>query len=166
MAPLVRECGEQVESPVVTLHEHLGHAGCVAEVSVDLKRRMGVEKVGIDAAAQHIVDDGVGVIAVLQTCPEIDFPAYRPAGGLVAALYHGVAHGLEKFRGGVGRYLCRGIKTEGVRYVAVAVLGFVIVAEPLLELVMASYVHGRELGYGGRERVDVGLSFAKHTGCT
>lgn len=67
IAPLVRECGEQVQGTVVALHQHLGHAGCVAEVAVNLERGVCVKQVGVYASAQHVVDDGVGVVAVLRT---------------------------------------------------------------------------------------------------
>ena len=46
-----RQRGQQVELAGMALQQHLGDAGRRAEVAVDLKRRVRVEQVGVDATA-------------------------------------------------------------------------------------------------------------------
>ena len=84
---------------VVALEQHLCHSCGIAEVAVYLERRMGIEEVGIQFSVgtgeealrsrdelYHIPDYGEGVVSVQKPCPEVDFPAYAPSGGLVASL--------------------------------------------------------------------------------
>ena len=93
------------------LHQHLGDAGGEREVAVDLERRMGVEQVRVDPAAravararvvadrpQQVLHQDVGVVAVLEACPEVDLPAERPAGAVVAADLEGALRRGEKLR--------------------------------------------------------------------
>ena len=41
--------GQQLDFPIMALQQHLGNASRAAKVAIDLKRRMGAEKVGISA---------------------------------------------------------------------------------------------------------------------
>ena len=80
----------------VGLHQHLRDAGGHAEVAVDLEGRVGVEQVGVDAAAarvararrvdepEQVADEAVRVVAVAEARPQVDLPGHRPAGAVVA----------------------------------------------------------------------------------
>ena len=77
------------------MQEHLGNACTRAEVSVNLKRSMGIEKVEVDAAGPLIdvvrrgmtqgrTQDAVGMVAIKGARPKVDFPPHRPPGRHVA----------------------------------------------------------------------------------
>ena len=88
---------QQLDFAGVGLQQHLADAGGVAEVAVDLERRVGVEEVCVHAAAvpvvharvadepQQVADEFVGAVAVVQARPEVDLPGGAPAGAHVAA---------------------------------------------------------------------------------
>ena len=95
---------------VMALKQHFAHTGRIAEVTVDLEWWMSVEEVWIDAPfwelpclgiawqeAQQVADNGVGMVAVEHTCPEIDFPTQTPACCHVAALQQCVLGCFEEF---------------------------------------------------------------------
>ena len=52
--PTGRQSRQEMNRTVVALQQHVGNAGRPAEVAVTLKRRMGVEQVGIRAATLPI----------------------------------------------------------------------------------------------------------------
>ncbi len=149
--------GEELEDAGVALHEHLGEAGGVAEVAVDLERRVGVEEIPIEAAAFHrglggadeveeVFDDDVGVVAVELAGPHVDLPAHRPAGGFVAAELEGARDGAEEFGRGVGVDLVAGVETVEVGEVAMVGLGFFVISAPFLELAAGADAVGSEAG--------------------
>ena len=116
---------------MIALQQHLGNAGGIAEITVDLERRMRIEEIVIDAAvdltrgigrgmAQSVVKHRMGVVAVERTRPQVDAPAERPSGGDVAAETKRIDGGFEI--GAFGGYLSERIKTHKMRLVAVAVL--------------------------------------------
>src|SRR6185369_15418387 len=55
LRPSRRQGGQKVDLTGVTLQQHLGDPRRRAEVAVDLEGRMGVEEVGVDAAAARVV---------------------------------------------------------------------------------------------------------------
>ena len=88
-----------MECAVLTLEQHLRDSCRHTEIAVDLKRRMGIEKVRegtsvriftlpalVRKEAQHIGDDAEGMVAVKHTRPEVGLPAEAPSRGLVATL--------------------------------------------------------------------------------
>ncbi len=127
------------------LQEHLGDAGSRAEVTIDLKRRMRVEKVGVDAAAlavvnvvprarnvQQVTQQEVRMITIQQPRPEVDAPCHRPPGGLVAARGQGDLRGGGQVRRRHGRNLASRMKREEVRDVAMFVADIIAVLRPFL----------------------------------
>ena len=92
--PRRRQRRQQVDLAGVALRQHLDDAGGGAEVAVDLERRVGVEQVGVDAAAAAIVrragvDEGEQprqqlerALAIEQPRPLVDLPGQAPAGAL------------------------------------------------------------------------------------
>jgi len=148
-----RERGQELEDASVALHEQFGDAGGVAKVTIDLKWRVRVEQVLVEAAALHrglrgaheiekILDDFVGVVAVQHAGPEIDLPTHGPTGGFVAAELEGAGDGAEKFGRGVGGDLVAGVEAVKVGEVAVLGVGLFVVGAPLQEL---AAMPGREL---------------------
>ena len=85
--------------PIVTLQQHFGDARDAAEVTVDLKRRMGIQHVGVGSSRIGVVGtfhtcEGelltnklVRVIAVVKPGPRIDLPAFGPPGASVSAQF-------------------------------------------------------------------------------
>ena len=81
-----------------TANEHFCNAGGHAKVAVDLERRVGVQQIGIGAAAPHsdqrlgvngaqlIFDQPQGILAVAQPCPQAHLPPQGPAGAAKAPL--------------------------------------------------------------------------------
>ena len=107
---------------VMTLHEHLADTCSTTEVTIDLERRMGIEEVGVGAAArspfdrvgnecQHVLDDLIGMVTVEHTCPEVRFPTETPTCGHITTLFQGVGSCREQFGVGVRRNLIRGIES-------------------------------------------------------
>ncbi len=124
-----------MELACVTLQEHFGDPRRRAEISIDLERRMGVEQVRICAiGSQKLTEEQVRVIAILESGPEVDLPAHRPTGRLVAAQFERPSHGIEQLRRSPFGYLVSGTQAVQVRYMPVLRLGFLEVAAPLLQL--------------------------------
>ena len=157
VTPCRGQSREQVNGSVVALQQHLRHARGVAEVAVNLERRVRVEQVGIRPAVgvlllllvagqqlQHVAYYLIGVVAVKHTRPEVHLPADAPARSLVSALQQRVLCGLEQRRVLVRRNLVAGVKSVQVGYVAVLVAWVVNVLKPLLQLVVAAHLHGRQ----------------------
>ena len=80
----------------MTLEQHFCNACGSSEIAVYLERRMRIEHIRVCAASfiirftcirypQLSAEHLVGMVTVLETCLEIDFPAHRPAGSAVAA---------------------------------------------------------------------------------
>ncbi len=153
---------QQVHGAAVALQQHLGHAGGVAEVAVDLERRVGVEQVGVKAAAAHhhlrrphgreqVADDRVGVVAVAHARPEVDLPAHRPAGGLVAAQLQRARPPRATARAWLRGDLVARVEAVQVRQVAVLRLALGEVLVPLLQLPAGPDLVRRQLGQLGRQ---------------
>ena len=81
----------------MTLHQHLTDASHTSEVSINLEWRMGIEEVRIGAAPTPVVGsagyilqqfaiDMIGLVAFMQTSPQVDAPACAPACGLLTLL--------------------------------------------------------------------------------
>src|SRR3954454_18523279 len=75
-----------MNAPTVRLEQHLCNSRSATKVTVDLKRRMRIEHVWIGSLRrkQHL-QDGMSVIALSQSCPQVDAPAHCPSSGLIAA---------------------------------------------------------------------------------
>ena len=85
--------------------QHLGNPGTSSEVSVDLERRMRTKQVGICASPVlhvHVFAEGrseqvgqqlVSMLPIVQTRPEVHFPAHRPAGTFIPARFECFACG-------------------------------------------------------------------------
>src|ERR1035441_10064088 len=80
----------------VALNQHFRNSRRVAKVAINLKWGVGVEEIGIKSAplcvfvrityqSKQVADNGVGMVAIAQPCPQVDFPAHGPTGRLVAA---------------------------------------------------------------------------------
>ena len=123
--PRPGQCRQEMDRARMALHQHLADSGCRTKIAINLERRMGVEKVRINAGAAISVDGfrpvdhvqqasqhSVGVIAVPQPGPEIDFPGAAPASAFVAAGLQGNAGGFGQFRGGCPGDLATGIQGE------------------------------------------------------
>ena len=159
----------------MTLHEQFSDAGGIAKVAVDLKWRVRVEQVPIEAAALHrgfrgaheveeILDDFVGVVAVQHAGPEIDFPAHGPTGGFVAAEFEGAGDGAEKFGRGVGGDLVAGVEAVKVGQVAVLGVGLFVIRAPLQQLAAGAHAVGGEAGEFVAELGDESGIAAQHLG--
>ena len=122
---------------------------------------MGIEEIGerttlgiLEGSAfrrqqpQHVLDDAESMVAVLHTCPEVDFPAQTPARGHITALLQGDGSSLEEFGMGIGGYLIAGIKSVEMRDMAVFVLRIITVNKPFLQLSVLSHLHRRQQGNG------------------
>ena len=96
--------GRTLTHSVFTLYEHLDDTGTATEVTVDLEGRMGVEQVGVGAAAttgirtaiavgtdvaEQFAVDMIGIPGIMQAGVEIHAPARAPARGLVALEFEG-----------------------------------------------------------------------------
>ena len=62
------------------LEKHLGNTGSTTEITVNLERRMGVEKIILGGLGKKGVHIGTSLLAVTQTGVEIDQPRAAPAG--------------------------------------------------------------------------------------
>src|SRR5437870_5388230 len=109
--PRFQKRGQQVNEvtpfrvPDVTSQKHLRDAGGRAKIAVNLKRRVRVQQVWIQAAAfarrnfrsadgrEQVAQDAMRVIAVAETRPDIQLPTHAPAGRLVAAEGQRLARG-------------------------------------------------------------------------
>jgi hypothetical protein len=140
----------------VALEEHLDDACGGAEVSVDLEGGVGVEEVGVDAAAlgggdaldagesEEVLEHEVGVVAVVEACPEVDLPGAGPAGAAVTAELEGLAGGGEEVGGAALGNLGAVVEAPEVGDVAVLVFRVVLGLGPLPELaVLADVVRKR-----------------------
>src|SRR5690606_2348787 len=77
---------QQVNVTLMTLYQHLRNTGCIAKVSINLKRRMGIEKIQVETTLltiAHVVrihwceqqlNQTMGMIAIAQPRPQINFP--------------------------------------------------------------------------------------------
>lgn len=96
----------------VRLDQHFHHAGSGAEIAIDLERWMGIEQVRIHAAAaelsffslrangfEQVAEDFHRAVAIEKACPQIRFPAHRPAGGFIAAEFERLLRCGKKFGG-------------------------------------------------------------------
>ena len=152
----------------MALQQHLADTGRNAEVTVNLERRMGIEEVRIGTTigelaglavirqqVQHVLDNREGVVTVEHTCPEVGLPAETPSRSHVATLVQGICSGGKEVGMAIRRNLVRGVKSIKVRDVTVLVLRVVTVDEPLLQLTVAAYLHGRQVGHLELEVGDV-----------
>ena len=123
----------------LALQQHFRDARSGTEVAVDLERRMGVEQVGVNAAApagrhQEPLENLVGAVAISEARPEVDLPCLAPAGAAVAAGIERNARRLRQLRRAQRGDLAAGMHGEEVRHVAVAVSRVIDVLHPFLEL--------------------------------
>ena len=133
--PLRRKRRENADLSVVALHEHFIHARNCTEVTVNLERRMRIEKVIIGLArSQEHTDHLVGMIAIVHTSPEVDFPGKGPTRRIVAALFQRNACALDQVRSIFVVNLGAREKTVQVRNMAVVVGRVVPVIEPFHNL--------------------------------
>ena len=84
-----------MDRAILTLQQHFGNTGRAAKIPVDLEGWTNIEQVGISSAIfvvpppvligrfnqMNLVGQLViGMVSILETGPEVDFPAHRPAG--------------------------------------------------------------------------------------
>src|SRR5262245_53294419 len=121
----------------MALQEHFADAGHAAEVAVDLKRGMCVEKIGIRSLrAEQEAQDRVRVIPFQKTCPQVEAPGDAPAGGVVTTNLQRFARGRRQLGRLLECDLTAREKTVEVRDVPVVDLRCreVPIFEPLLQL--------------------------------
>ena len=63
--PGLRQRRQQVDFPCLTLQEHLRNRRRPAEVTINLKRRMGIQQIGKRASLQQVAQHQIGMVAVL-----------------------------------------------------------------------------------------------------
>ena len=166
-----------MDSTVMALKQHLANTGSKAKIAVNLEWRVGIQQVGIGAPLgiiphlavvgkqmEHVPDDAVGMVAIQQPGPEIDFPPKAPAGGHVATLPQRRGGCLEQFGMTVGRNLIGGIQTVKVGHVPMLVGRVVSVNEPLLQLPVAAHLHGSQTRDGRFELLCLRPFFAQEDG--
>ena len=127
--PYRRQGGQQFYFAIMALQQHLGDASRAAEVTVDLERRMSAKEVGIgasgltsvkmDGGLKEIPQEMIGMVAVVETCPETNLPCPRPACTLIATTTQGLAASVHQF----GRFRWRQhrarIQAKEMRHMAV-----------------------------------------------
>ncbi len=94
--PLRGQRGKQNQFPCMTLQQRFRHARRISQVSIDLERRMGTEKIGVQPSPmdghfrcrlhqpEHIPHYFSRVSAVSKTGPHQNLPGQAPAGTLVS----------------------------------------------------------------------------------
>ena len=113
----------------MALQEHLGNACADTEVAVDLEGRVGIVEVIVHASGilvgavrgavlQGILQDDVGMVAIVSASPEVDLPTHAPSRGGVAAQFQAVDGRHEIGTGGT--YLTKRIERHEVTHVAMA----------------------------------------------
>ena len=134
---------------VLALEEHLGDAGAVAEISIDLEGTALVEEISEGSLGQLEGKLAIGHLAVVRPGPERDSPGVGPAGAPIAAPFHEDLSGVKKlwiFR----REFGAGVEAPQRGHVAMIVVGFVDVILPFLKLaVFADLVWGQLTARGG-----------------
>jgi len=134
--------------PSIWKGEQVGVGSSVGELP-------GLRVVGKEV--EHVLDDSEGMVAVEHSCPEICLPSEAPSGSHVASRLEGDGGCREEVGMAVGRDLVGGVEAVEMRDVAVLVLGIVGIDEPFLQLPVAAYLHGWELGEGGAEGCEGGF---------
>ena len=179
--PVIRQGGEEFDGSergtlthsIFTLHQHLDDTGATAEVTIDLERRVGVEQVGVGAAAttrirttiavgtdvaEQFAIDMIGVLCIVQSGIEVDAPASAPAGGLVAFQFKGARGSTVDGLLGVCaivKVMARVDAEEVTLMTMVRILVFPVI-EPLLEVAFLADFVGVKAGEGGVELGDEG----------
>ncbi|MNN63727.1 hypothetical protein D3C81_1791240 [compost metagenome] len=99
--PGARQSRQQTDFTQMALQQHLRNPGGSAEIAVNLKRRVGIEQVGIGRAGQQRPDKTVGGFPFLQPCIQVDQPGTAPAGMSAPRsnpLLKGQTAGFQQFR--------------------------------------------------------------------
>ena len=145
-----------MQGSVVTLYKHLCDTGSTSEITVDLERRMSIEKVRIGSSltpetgtsgwGQLVRYQLIGPVSVLESCPKADLPAHRPASSRVTSIVQGIAGCGEKLWGSPWRDLIAGEKPIKMRYMAMMVIRIIPIVHPLLKLGMTADLHRRQFG--------------------
>ena len=138
VGPSRGEGGEQLQRSGVALEKEFGHAGCSSEVAVDLERGMYVPEIVGCAFFEQVLEQGVGMVAVVQACPVVEFPAHAPSGCLVAALAQSGLAGFGKFRIVEGVDGRSGMEAEEMVGMAMVVVRVVDILIPFLQLAVLS----------------------------
>ncbi len=121
------------------LQQHFRDAAGGAEVAVNLEWGMGVEQVGQGAfGCQLLREHGVGVVAIQQARPEINFPSHRPAGTVITTKQQGLFGGIKEFRRAAPGDFVAGMQSPEVRHMAVFLVRVVLVFQPFLQLAVLS----------------------------
>src|SRR3954468_4795923 len=141
----------------VRLQEHLGDTGGRAEIPVDLKWRMSIEKIGIYTSGlssrvsgvdrrQCLLQKKMGVLSVEQSCPEVDLPRQTPTRASVPSQLQSLLGCLEKLRRLANRDLVAGEQTIKMRNMTMLPLRrfHIPVFEPFLQLTSFADLHRRQ----------------------
>ena len=118
------------------LKEHFRDAGCSAEVTVDLERRVEVPKVGSRVNFKELFKEIVSSLAVLNASPEVESVSHAPACRLVTSFGEGILRGIDP-GGSVGVDNVAGIQAYELRDMSVSVfteVTVVVLLEELLDL--------------------------------
>ena len=142
------------------LDQNLADPGSASEVSIDLKGRMRVEKVGISPSfsivsvnvgdwSQLLPDQLKRAVAIEQARPQVDLPAHRPTGGFISPVFKGLPGRTKEIGGRIRGYLVAGMQSVEVGDVPVPVILTVPILKPFLQLTETSDPHGRQTGSHG-----------------
>lgn len=117
---------------------------CIEEVFVSAAAFGVVDADTLDGAKLHF-DELECVVAVKESCPEIDFPAEAPARAVVASAFKSFAAGCGKLGGAVnGDDVC-GMESIKMRNVSVVDFNLGIVAVIFEKLTLAAELEWRKL---------------------
>ena len=111
---------------------------------------------------KHIPDDSICMIAIQHARPEINLPANTPPGCHIPSLYQGIFGSLEQFRTSIRRYLIARIQTIQMRDMPMLVFRIIHILQPLLQLIVLSDLHWRQLVYQVLKRVTICLAFLQY----
>ena len=153
---------------IFALHQHLDDTGTTAEVTVNLERRVGVEQVGIGAAAttgirtaiavgtdvaEQFAVDMIGVLGVVQSGIKVNAPASAPACGLVALEFKGARGGAVDSLLGVRAVVEVMARVDAEEVTLMTMVGVLVVpvVEPLLQVALMSNLIWMQAGKGGVE---------------
>ena len=128
----------------MTLEKHLGDSRRAAKVSVDLEGRVHVPKIIGRTILQQVTVEHIGMIAIVQTSPLIEFPAHAPSGSAVAAMLKHYARGLSQVGSSNGADLTTGMQSEEMVNMTMLVFRVIYIGAPLLQLSVATNLIGNQ----------------------
>lgn len=122
----------------MALQQHLGHPRRTAEIAVNLKGRMRIPQVVQCPVLQQIAIEFIGVVAVVQPRPQVQFPPHAPARCEVTAKCQHDAGRIGQCGSGNGGNRMSRMEAEEMIDVPMRIFGVVYVPRPLHQLSIAS----------------------------